>query len=139
MILRSDKMTDKNDAKILARLLRTGDLPESSLPSKEIDELRTLIRYRRSPGEELTSIKNKVHAILAMHGIRIEASDIFGKRSLKRILESSDKLREIDRIIMTDLISRLNDLSMRIEKIQDKISLLGNSIGAVKTLMTIPG
>ena len=139
MIFRSNKKTDKNDARILAKLLRTGDLPESYLPSKEIDELRTAIRYRRSLGEELTSIKNKVHAILAMHGIRIEASDIFGKRSLNRMLESSDKLPEMDRIILTDLISRFNDLSMRIEKLQDKIASLGNSIEEVKTLMTIPG
>jgi transposase len=139
MIFRSNKKTDKNDARILAKLLRTGDLPESYLPSREIDELRTAIRYRRSLGEELTSIKNKVHAILAMHGIRIEASDIFGKRSLNRMLESSDKLPEMDRIILTDLISRFNDLSMRIEKLQDKIASLGNSIEEVKTLMTIPG
>ena len=136
MIFRSNAY--KNDAMILAKLLRTGDLPESYLPSKEIDELRTAIRYRRSLGEEL-SIRNKVHAILAMHGIRIEASDIFGKRSLNRILESSDKLPEMDRIILTDLISRFNDLSMRIEKLQDKIASLGNSIEEVKTLMTIPG
>jgi len=139
MVFRSNKKTDKNDARILARLLRTGDLLESYLPSKEIDELRTAIRYRRSLGEELTSIKNKVHAILAMHGIRIEPSDIFGKRSLNRILESSDKLPEMDRIILTYLISRLNDLSMRIQKLQDKIASLGNSIEEVKMLMTIPG
>ena len=119
--------------------LRTGDLPESYLPTKEIDELRTAIRYRRSMGEEITSIENRVHALLAIHGIRIEASDIFGKRSLNMILASSDKLPEMDSIILTDLISRFNDISVRIEKLEDKIASLGNSIEEVKTLMTIPG
>ena len=46
MIFRSNKKTDKNDARILAKLLRTGDLPESYLPSKNTDELRIDIMYR---------------------------------------------------------------------------------------------
>ena len=33
LIWKSKKKTDKNDARILARLLRTGDLPESYLPT----------------------------------------------------------------------------------------------------------
>ena len=138
-IFRSNKKTDKNDARILAKLLRTGDLPESYLPSREVDELRTAIRYRRSLGEEITSIKNKVHALLAIHGISIGASDIFGKRSLSRILASSDGLLETDSIILTDLISRFSDLSARVEKMQDKLASMGNGIEEVKTLMTIPG
>ncbi len=138
-IFRSNKKTDKNDARILAKLLRTGDLPESYLPSREVDELRTAIRYRRSLGEEITSIKNKVHALLAIHGISIGASDIFGKRSLSRILASSDGLPETDSIILTDLISRFSDLSARVEKMQDKLASMGNGIEEVKTLMTIPG
>ncbi|MCL4345161.1 MAG: IS110 family transposase [Candidatus Thermoplasmatota archaeon] len=138
-VFKSNKKTDKNDARILARLLRTGDLPESYLPTKEVDELRTAVRYRRSLGEEITSIKNKVHALLAIHGISIEASDIFGKRSLGKILASSDGLPETDSIILTDLISRFSDLSLRIEKMQDKLASMGNGIEEVKTLMTIPG
>ena len=58
LIFKSRKKTDRNDARILARLLRTGDLPESYLPTKEIDDMRTMIRYRRSLGEDITAIKN---------------------------------------------------------------------------------
>ena len=51
MIFRSNAY--KNDAMILAKLLRRGDLPESYLPSKEIDGLRIYIIYRRPLEEEL--------------------------------------------------------------------------------------
>ena len=135
----SNKKTDKNDARNLAKLLRMGELPESYLPSKRVDELRSLVRYRRTLGEEITSIKNKVHALLAIHGISIDASDIFGKRSLSRILASSDKLPETDSVILTDLISRFNDISRRIEEMQNKLASMGKDIEEVKTLMSIPG
>ncbi|EQD67866.1 transposase IS116/IS110/IS902 family protein, partial [mine drainage metagenome] len=111
LIFKSKKKTDRNDARILARLLRTGDLPESYLPTKEIDDIRTMIRYRRSLGEDITAIKNRVHAILTRNGISITASDIFGKRSLSKILESSKKMSGADNIVLTDLISQFNGIS----------------------------
>ncbi|MCL5873935.1 MAG: hypothetical protein M1161_01155 [Candidatus Thermoplasmatota archaeon] len=42
-----------------------GELPESYLPPKRIDEIRSMVRYRRSLEEQITEIKNQVHAIVA--------------------------------------------------------------------------
>ena len=44
------KKADKNNARILVRILHTGDLPISYLFTKEIDDIRTMIRYSRSLG-----------------------------------------------------------------------------------------
>ena len=139
IIFKSNKKTDRNDARNLAKALRMNELPESYLPTKDIDDLRTMIRYRRSLGEEITAIKNKVHAVLASHGITITASDIFGKRSLNKILESSKKISSMDNMVLTDLISRYHDLSQRIEKIQDQLASMGKDIEEIRTLMTLPG
>ena len=79
LIFRSAKKNDREDSCKLAKLLRIGELPEVHISSRETDDLKTLVRYRRSLGEESTAIKNRVHAILAMHGIAIDESDIFGK------------------------------------------------------------
>jgi len=48
------------------------------LQSKEAEPLRTLVRYRKSLGENMKRLKNKIHAILSKYGISINASDIFG-------------------------------------------------------------
>ena len=50
------------------------------LPSKFSDALRSIVRYRKSIGEEMNMLKNRVHAILTRHGIIIHATDIFGGR-----------------------------------------------------------
>ena len=139
LIFKSKKKTDKNDARILAKLLRTGDLPESYLPTKEIDDMRTMIRYRRSLGEDITAIKNRVHAILTRNGISITASDIFGKRSLNKILESSKKMSNADNVVLTDLISQFNDINARVKKIQDQLASMGKGVKGITILMTIPG
>jgi transposase len=139
LIFKSKKKTDKNDARILAKLLRTGDLPESYLPTKEIDDMRTMIRYRRSLGEDITAIKNRVHAILTRNGISIAATDIFGKRSLNKILESSKKMSNADNMILVDLISQFNDINARVKTIQDQLALMGKEVEGIAILMTIPG
>ena len=52
------------------------------MPSKEYEEMRTLTRHRKYLGEEVVRIKNKVHSILSLNGIKIKATDIFGKKAL---------------------------------------------------------
>ena len=139
LIWKSKKKTDKNDARILARLLRTGDLPESYLPTKEIDDMRTMIRYRRSLGEDITAIKNRVHAVLTRNGISISSSDIFGRRSLQVILDSSRDMSGADKIVLADLISQYNDINARVKRIQNQLALMGKGIEGIKILMTVPG
>ncbi len=139
LIFKSKKKTDRNDARILARLLRTGDLTESYLPTKEIDDIRTMIRYRNSLGEDITAIKNRIHAILTRNGISITATDIFGKRSLNKILESSKKMSNADNMVLTDLISQFNDINVRVKKFQDQLASIGKGVEDITILITVPG
>ena len=62
--------TDRNDAEMLAELLRIDAVPESYVPPKEIRELRDLTRHRSSLVSESTTLKNKIHAELAMKGTK---------------------------------------------------------------------
>ena len=138
-IYESYKKTDRNDARILAKKLREGELPESYLPAKQVDEIRSMARYRRSLGYELTGIKNRVHAILARNGITLQASDIFGKRPLKRIEISAESLLPADAFALSDLMERYNDIFQREDRIQKQLASIGEQIPGVRKLMTVPG
>src|SRR5579875_1088230 len=50
--------SDKVDSTMLATLLRGGFLAESYVPSRDIIELRELVRHRASLVKERTKIKN---------------------------------------------------------------------------------
>jgi hypothetical protein len=58
--------TDHNDAEMLAELLRINAIPVSYVPPKDIRELRDLTRHRSSLIAESTTLKNKIHAELAI-------------------------------------------------------------------------
>ena len=93
LIYNSSKKSDKEDSYKLAKLLRLGELPEVHLPSEYSDDLKSLVRYRKSLGEEVTVIKNRIHALLTMHGISIDATDIFGRKGFREIEESFPSLK----------------------------------------------
>lgn len=139
LIFNTAKKNDKEDSYKLAKLLRLGELPEVHLPSRESDDLRSLVRYRRSLGEEITKIKNRIHALLTAYGISIDASDIFGKRGIRVMEKASEKLSTPDKMVMADMIHRVSDLKQREDSMEDEMSRIVETNRNVKTLMTIPG
>jgi transposase len=60
---------DKVDAATLAQLLRADLLPEAWIAPQATRDLRTLLRHRASLVRLSTSLKNRVHAVLADRGI----------------------------------------------------------------------
>ena len=89
IIFKSSKKNDREDLYKLAKLLRLNELPEVHLPSRESDQLRSLVRYRQSIGRDITMIKNRINALLSSHGMVIDASDIFGKKGISQIYNAS--------------------------------------------------
>ena len=82
LIFKSPKKNDKLNSENLVRLLRLNEFPEAYLPSREYEEMRTPTRHSKCLSEEVVRIKNKVHSILSLNGIKIKATDIFGKKTL---------------------------------------------------------
>ena len=138
LIFRTARKNDREDSYKLAKLLRLGELPEVHLPSRYSDDLRSLVRYRRSLGETITMIKNRVHAILASAGIRIDATDIFGRKGMKCILKSVDNLSTAQRFVLTDLLDQITYLMRKESMVEDEISRSVMNDRNVNLLMTIP-
>lgn len=61
--------TDATDSEALAHLLRADLLPPSYVPSRELRELRELVRLRTYLVRERAKFKNKIRAELAKRGI----------------------------------------------------------------------
>ncbi len=139
LIFNTVKKNDKEDSYKLAKLLRLGELPEVHLPSRESEDLRSVSRYRKSIGEDMTMLKNRIHALLSSYGIAIEATDIFGKKGIAEIEKASPLLSESDRFILSSTLERISNLSDEARSVEDQISrmVLGNK--NVERIMTIPG
>ena len=124
--------TDAIDARTLAQLLRSGMLPEAYIAPRELRDLRELLRHRATLTRMRSAVKNRVHAILAKHGIIHQHSDLFGKggREFLAALELRDQpRRRLDSLmaLIADFDREITDTTREIEqraKEDDRVDVL---------------
>src|SRR5207237_1117799 len=125
--------TDKIDALKLADLLRGGYIAECYIPDKETMGLRELVsRHRLALVKMRTKMKNKIHSIILMKGVRITGVHPFTRKHIEKLKEIKDYRIDGYLRIIESLDSEINDVSR-------KIKLCVNENDIAKLLMTIPG
>ncbi len=132
--------TDAVDAKTLAHLLHPGLLPEAYIAPPELRDLRDLrdlLRHRATLVHLRTSIKNRVHALLARQGILPEFSDLFGTagREYLAVLGLPDGPRRR----LDSLISLISDFDREIIDTTSEIDQRAKADERVKLLCQIRG
>ena len=126
--------TDAVDAKTLAHLLRTGLLPEAYIAPPE---LRELLRHRAVLSRMRTSVKNRVHALLARQGILPEHSDLFGKGGRELLMRL--EMPEGSRRRLDSLLSLIGDFDREITATTREVDARAKTDERVKTLCQIRG
>ena len=104
--------TDSVDALTLAQLLRADLLPEAYIAPRELRDLRELLRHRIALTQMRSALKNRIHAILAKHGIQRPMSDLFGKAGREFLAEL--ELREPPRRRLDSLMALICDFDREI-------------------------
>lgn len=107
---------DKRDSRKIAKSLKNGELTGIYVPGKEMEELRGLIRYRKTLVKEISRHKNRIKSFLHFNGIKIplelegpskhwsgrftqwikevELSTIYGKMVIEDTLDTAEILRK---------------------------------------------
>lgn len=138
LISRAKVKTDKIDARVLARLLAAGFLPEVHIGDEQVRVQRRRISRRASLVKARTAAKNEVHATLQrnLKG-RPPTTDLFGKRGRVWLAEQPLIGDEADTVAAClRLIDLLDAEVARIDRVLAEEALGDTSI---RRLMTIPG
>jgi transposase len=129
--------TDAIDAKTLAHLLRAGFLPEAYVAPRELRYLRELLRHRAALTRMRSAVKNRVHAILAKHGIANEYSDLFGQGGREFLINL--ELRDAPRRRLDSLLSLIEDFDREINQTTTEIEQRAKLDDRVEMLTQIRG
>jgi transposase len=125
--------TDKVDARVLADLLRGGYIAECYVPDKRTLDLRELVRHRAFLVRTRAKMKNKVHGILLMDGIRItDAKKPFSKKYI-------EKLKELHNYRIDGYLRIIESLDSEIDNTSKMILAAAKEDSMARLLMSIPG
>lgn len=129
--------TDKDDAKLLADLLRTNMLPESYAAPMDIRIKRQITRHRSSLTEIRTQVENMTHAVLRRHGMDVPWSNAFCKKAISYI--RSIDLPMCDRLETDQFLDVIEMLTEKKKETQERIEELAGEDPAIKLIMSMPG
>jgi len=87
-ITAAKKKNDRADAEKLADLLRVNLLPECTMLSEDIRELRRVLRYRNLVVRLATQMKNKVSGLLMEVGAEYDKKRLHGRKYFTELLET---------------------------------------------------
>jgi transposase len=118
VIAESTQKTDRLDAFVLAKYLALGMIPQAFMPTPRQRQHRRLIRYRHYLRSRMTSVRCKIRHILADYNA--DRKDLFsancGLTYVKQV-----PLSDIDRFVIKQLWSELQDHDARLESVIKKI------------------
>ncbi len=132
--------TDQIDASVLAHLARMNYIPKAYAASKEMRDLRQLLRHREWMVNQRSKAKNRIHAVLAAYNLISPATDLFGvagREYLHEVME--EDLRPSARQVVKDHLAMIDHLTERIRAIEKNISLNERQNHIVNILKSMPG
>ena len=132
--------TDQIDATTLAHLARMNYIPKAYAASKEMRDLRQLLRHRGWMVNQRSKAKNRIHATLAAYNLVSPVTDLFGVAGQEYLHEVMDKeLRPSARQVVEDHLAMIDHLTERIHVLEKNISLNERQDHIVNILKSMPG
>ena len=130
--------SDEIDARILAHLLRADLIPESYVPSKDMRDIRSLVRHRLSIVKVRTMVKNRVHAIVDRNGLKCDFSDLFGKAGMQWLMKL-ELPSSMDRLMLNNHLTHVESLNEQIARVDEEITARASVDEDVRLLLSLTG
>jgi transposase len=127
---------DKVDARTLAHLLRADLLPEAWLAPQQVRDQRALLRHRAALVRMATMLKNRVHAVLADRGIRVE--ERLWTTAGRAWLADLD-LPAVQRRIVNDCLGLIDQLTPVVARLERDLRDRARPDPRVQALAGLPG
>ena len=128
--------TDKNDAEMLAHLLRSNLLPQAHRTSRKVKEFKSLIRMRYQLVTMRTRCRNQVHALVRKEGCSEPYADMFGPRGIAWYRQQPlSTTVQVGMQIQLDMIETINQ---HIKTIEDTLVSLVGDTESFRVLTSVP-
>jgi transposase len=135
--------TDKRDSRTLARLLRSGDIPEVYQRGGANRRAQRVMRLRAFRVAKQTELKNKIRALLAQQReeIRLEVESreegLFSGKGLEFLGRLG--LPDPDEMVLKDLIESYREGQAHLQKTDSLVKRLFEELEDARRIDTVPG
>jgi len=137
---------DKRDSRKIAKSLRNHELEAIYIPDREMEELRSVVRYRKTLVKDIGRNKSRAKSFLHYYGIHIPTElDTASQHWSARFtswLKSLETTTACGGFVLSEIINTTEHLRLRLLKVERQlreISKTGPLAKTIKLLRSIPG
>ncbi len=137
---------DKRDSRKIARSLRNGDLEPIYVPTRANEELRGLVRYRKTLVKEISRNKTRIKAFLHFYGIEIptelDSASRYWSANFSKWLTTIRLSTEYGHAVISGTLDTVTHLRSTLLKINRQLREIARSeeyAHRVNCLRSIPG
>lgn len=132
---------DKNDARAIAEAAVRPSMHFVAVKSAEQLDLQAMHRVRQRYVRSRTALCNEIRGLLFEHGITIPKNVSSVKKVLVSIVHNNEysELPRSFRVTLTELSEELQDIEVRIDRIEKRLEDFAKSNATCKRLQSIPG
>ena len=127
--------TDRNDARALAQIMRTGWYRQVHVKSRQCRLWRSLLVARRTVLNEMRTIENVVRAVLREAGLKLGTPGRAAFAGRVRELTEGDAVTELVEPLLAILATMLDQLARLTKQVQDIV----RQEAVCRRLMSVPG
>ena len=138
VVTESVKKTDRHDAATLAEFLEKDMLPEAHLCSPESEELRRVIKTRKTLVETIVTVKNQLHGLLLSLGIESKRGQLQSAKERRRV-KSVLAAHHVTGNAVDPLFETIDRLAAEVKTLDRVIAEMTEDDEVVQLIMTIPG
>jgi transposase len=131
--------TDYTDARLLADLERVGYLPRVWLATKEVRELRRVVRYRKQLVDERRNRKLRIRALLRDGRVKAPSGCRAWTIAWREWLKQTAALSDQSRWILERHLKRLEQLQQEILEVEKRLCEMVGNDAVVAKLLTYAG
>lgn len=129
----SSTKTDKEDAFLIADILRFGSLTETKLADEKLITLRNLTRFRVGVNQQMTDTKRRIITVMDQIFPEFESlfSDMFGKtgRALMEKCPTPETVEKLSLRKLTNLVTKLSKGHFKTDKANELKGKAASSFG----------
>lgn len=137
---------DKRDSRKIAKSLRNGDLEGIYVPSQSMEELRGLVRYRKTIVKEVSRHKNRIKSYLHLNGIEIppalDSASQHWSGNFTQWLKTIEMTTSYGNIVLQETLDTVDYLRKKLLKINKELRNIDKNSEyspTLKLIQSVPG
>lgn len=137
---------DKRDSRKIARSLKNGDLDGIYVPSKSMEELRGLVRYRKTIVKEISRNKSRIKSYLYLNGINIpmplDTASKHWSGKFTQWLKTIKMTTSFGDMVLEDTLDTTEHLRKKLLKINRELKAINTNSefsSKLKLIQSVPG